>query len=93
MSISKLKAELQKMQRFDEENCVCSMPRGVRMREDVAYVKGAQWQHAKSARMAEMLLEAVEALEKIRKYRGLLKHVELTDIADETLTKLAKGAD
>ena len=65
MSISKLKAELQKMQEFDEKSVYEEWKFWADKQNAVTFAKefieGARFENTKSARMAEMLLEAIEA--------------------------------
>lgn len=104
MSIEKLKAELQKMQSFDEKAAEYEYskftPNHPAWSEKTGFIEGARFEHAKHARTAQMLLEAIEALELIRT-ANCPKHIEhpqsvwwqshVVPIARETLAKLAKG--
>lgn len=134
MSIEKLKAELQKMQRFDKEHFLKVvqewkhfwMNQNQNSKEDHrnyfnrAFGIDANMAHhladklaenGKSARMAEMLLAAVEALELIatgKQFSIMVRGVGTSNhppnnrevilhdpikIANECLSKLAKGAE
>lgn len=99
--IEKYKAELQAMLKFDED----SASNEARDRFDdngdwYQFVVGAEWEHTKTAKIAQALLDAVEALEKYadpNSYPGLSickpedRPIVVGNLARETLEKLSKG--